>query len=195
MFSETIRLATRGHRVDLAVLVEMQFLSRTLYVHNGGGILLSKNQAGAVETIQWGGLQGLATVSGLGASKIGASRQVTATLNAEDEFIKATFQDQSREIRGRKFRFWGQFYDPDLSPLDPRFHIYTGTGDRLRMSKQGPSSRRIDLMLEDMLVRRKRTAHSMVTHSDQQARDPGNIGFIFVQKMMDQTLNLFDAGG
>lgn len=193
MFSETIRYAARGHSPGFGVLCEMLFLTKTMHVHNGGGLLSSRGDDGEMEDIQWMGLQGLATVSNLGASKIGASRQVTATLTVDDDFIKETFADQGREIRGRKFRFWGQFYDADMVPLDPKFHIYTGTGDRLRMTKQGPSSRRMELMLEDMLVRRKRTAYSMVTHSDQQARDPGNIGFIFVQKMVDQSLSLFDA--
>lgn len=193
MFSQTIRAYTRGHRVEIAVLAELGFATKTMHVHNGGGILASQGFDGALEAIQWLGLQGLATVSNLGASKLGASRQVTATLNVEDEFIKSTFADQGREVKGRRFRFWGQFYDHDMTPLDPRFHIYSGIGDRLRMSKDGPSSRVIELMLEDMLVRRRRSANSMVTHSDQQSRDPGNTGMIFVQRMTDMTLNLFDA--
>jgi len=193
MFPQTIREYLRGNRFDLGVLAELQFVTKTMYVHSGGGILTSRGFDNEIEDIQWLGLQGLVGVSGLGASKIGASRQVTATLNAEDEFIKATFADQSREIKGQKFRFWGQFYDSDMVPLDPRFHIHTGIGDKLRMSKSGPTSRLIELMLEDRLVRRRRSANAMVTHSDQQSRDPGSIGFIFVQKMADQTLNLFDA--
>ncbi|MBO0141515.1 hypothetical protein JZX87_10105 [Agrobacterium sp. Ap1] len=194
MFSETIKLATRGNRVHCVVLVEMQFVSGTMYVHNEGGVLRSRGFDGTVEAIAWKGMQGLAQVSGLGASKIGSSRQVTATLDMENTTIKQYFfEADQRQIKGRRFRFWGQFYDADLQPLDPRFHIYTGLGDRLRMEKSGPSSRSITLMLEDWFVRRRRSANSMVTHSDQQKRDPGSTGFIYVQKMVDQTLNLFDA--
>lgn len=194
MLSETMKLVARGHRVHCVVLAELQYLSGTMYIHNEGGVLRSRGFDGQIEAIDWKGLQGLATVSGLGASKIGASRQVTATLNMEDAQIKEWFFEAGqREISGRRFRFWRQFYDGDLNPLDPREHLYTGIGDTLRMSKSGPRSRQIVLKLEDRLVRRRRSANMMLTHSDQQQRDPGNTGFIYVQKMVDQTLNLFDA--
>lgn len=194
MLSETMKLVARGHRVHCVVLAELQYLSGTMYIHNEGGVLRSRGFDGEIEAIDWKGLQGLATVSGLGASKIGASRQVTATLNMEDAQIKEWFFEAGqREISGRRFRFWRQFYDGDLNPLDPREHLYTGIGDTLRMSKSGPRSRQIVLKLEDRLVRRRRSANMMLTHSDQQQRDPGNTGFIYVQKMVDQTLNLFDA--
>lgn len=194
MFSDTIKVAARGHRIHCVVLGEMQFSSGTMYAHNERGVLRSRGFDGNIESIGWNGMQGLAKVSNLGASKIGQSRQVTATLNMEDKTIKEWFfEEEQRQVNGRRFRFWGQFYDDDLAPLDPRFHIYTGIGDKLRMSKSGPSSRTITLMIEDRFVRRRRSANSMITHSDQQKRDPGNTGFIYVQKMVDQTLNLFDA--
>lgn len=194
MLSETMKVIARGHRVHCVVLAEMQYLSGTMYLHNGGGLLRSRGFDGEVEAINWKGLQGLASVSGLGASKIGASRQVTCTLNMDDAQIKEMFFEAGqREISGQKFRFWRQFYDADLNPIDPREHLYTGIGDTLQMKKSGPRSRQIILKLEDRLVRRRRSANQMVTHSDQQMRDPGNTGFIFVQKMVDQSLNLFDA--
>ncbi|MBB4103009.1 hypothetical protein [Allorhizobium borbori] len=193
MFSEVIKANARGHVVHCAVLLEMQFLSGTMYVHNGGGVLYSRSAAGALEGIKWLGLQGMATVSGLGASRIGASRQVSCALVADDATIREYFfEEEQRQIKGRKFRFWGQFYE-GLRPLDSRFHIYTGIGDRLRMVKEGATSRKITLLLEDRFSRRRRSANLMVTHSDQQTRDPGNTGFIYVQKMVDQTLNLYDA--
>lgn len=194
MFSETVRRYARGHAVGFLVLAELQFESGTMYLHNEAGIASSRGLDGEIEAIAWKGLQGLAAISGLGASSIGTSRQVTCSLDAEDSIIKQAFYfDDQRAIRGRACRFWGQFYDDDNVPLDPRFHIYTGIGDRLRMSKSGPSTRRVDLMLEDFLVRRRRSANRMVTHEDQQSRDPGSTGFIYVAQMVDKTLNLFDA--
>jgi len=194
MFSHTIREYTRGHRVQLLVLGEFQFVSETMYLHNEGGIAKSRGFDGALEEIEWKGLQGLARVSGLGASKLGASRSVTCSLNMEDAKIKTMFTDaQQREVKGRKFRFWGQFYDADNQPIDPRFHICTGPGDRLRMTKNGSLSRAIDLFLDDVMSRRRRSANAMVTNSDQQLRDPGSTGFMYVNQMVDQSLNLFDA--
>lgn len=194
MFSQTVKEAARGNRVHCVVLAELQFTSGTQYVHNEGGILRSRDIAGAIEAIDWKGMQGLATVSNLGASKIGSSRQVTCTLNMQSAQIKEYFfEAEQRAVKGRRFRFWGQFYDNDLVPLDARFHIYTGIGDKLLMNKSGPRSRQITLKLEDRFSRRRRSANSMVTNSDQQQRDPGSTGFIYVQKMVDKTLNLFDA--
>lgn len=194
MFSQTIREVTRGNRVHLIALCELQFSSGTQFLHNEGGIARSHGFDGELEDIKWLGLQGRAQVSNLGASKVGASRQVTCTLKMEDAQIKEFFfESGQRAVSNRRFRFWGQFLDADLQPIDPRFHIYTGIGDRLRMTKSGPSQRQIVLMLEDRFVRRRRSANSMVTNSDQQQRDPGSTGLIFVQKMVDQTLNLFDA--
>ncbi|KQS90297.1 hypothetical protein [Rhizobium sp. Leaf386] len=194
MFSTVIRRASRRHRVHIAVLGEFRFVGGTMFLHNEGGVLRSRGFDGEIEAINWKGMQGLARVSGLGASKIGQSRQVTCSLKAESQTLKDYFfgEDQ-RQVRGRKFVFWGQFYDDDLMPLDPRFHIYTGIGDKLRMIKSGPKTREITLLLEDRLVRRRRSANAMVTHDDQQLRDPGSTGFIYVQKMLDQSLNLFDA--
>ena len=194
MLSERMKLLARGHRVHCVVLAELQYLSGTMYIHNEGGILRSRGFDGEIEATQWKGLQGLASVSGLGASKIGAARQVTCTLNMEDTQIKSMFFEAGqREISGRRFRFWRQYYDSDLDPIDPREHVYTGIGDTLKMTKSGARSRQIVLKLEDKLVRRRRSASQMLTHSDSQLRDPGNTGCIYVQKMVDQTLNLFDA--
>src|SRR6478609_4855284 len=91
MFSDTIKAAARGHRVHCVVLAELQFVSGTAYLHNEGGILRSIGFNGSLESIDWKGMQGLATVSSLGASKIGASRQVTAALNMENTTIKQYF--------------------------------------------------------------------------------------------------------
>ncbi|MBP1849699.1 hypothetical protein [Rhizobium halophytocola] len=194
MLSETMRLHARGHRVHCVYLCEMRFKSTTMYLHNEGGVLRSRKASGEIETIRWLGLQGLANVSNLGASKVGSSRQVTCSLDMDDGKIKEFFfESDQREIKGQKFIFWRQFYDDDGNPLDYRTHVYTGIGDKLRMSKSGPSSRSIELLLEDKIVRRRRSANSMVTHSDQQRRDPTSTGFIYVQKMVDQKLNLFDA--
>lgn len=194
MLSKTMKVAARGHRVHCVVLCELQFVSGTMYLHNEGGILKSRGFDGSLESIDWLGMQGLATVSNLGASKVGESRQVTCTLNAESAQIKEWFfESEQREVKGRRFRFWRQFYDADLQPLDPRGHVYTGLGDKLRMAKSGATTRTITLLLEDYFARRRRSANSMVTQSDQQLRDPGSTGFIFVSKMIDQTLNLFDA--
>lgn len=194
MFSDAVKRATRSNRVNCTYLCELQFTSGTMYVHNGGGILLSRGVDGEIEDIQWKGLQGLAAVSGLGASKIGSSKQVTCTLNMESADVKSWFFGaEQRAVKNRKFRFWGQFYDENNQPLDSRFHIYTGIGDRLKMSKSGPRSREIVLLLEDRLTRRRRSANLMITHSDQQKRDPNSTGFTYVQKMLDQSLNLFDA--
>jgi hypothetical protein len=194
MFSETIRARLRGHHVQAEVLAELKFTSRTMYVHNGGGTLLSKSAGGALEAIQWQGLDGKARVSGLGASSVGNARSVTVGLDAGDDEIRILFGAQEAEVRDRPFVFWGQFYDENLAPLDPRFHLYTGFGDKLRMQKQGPSSRAIDLFLEDALVRRRRSANSVVSHADQQLRDPGSTGFVYAPEMADKILNLFDAG-
>lgn len=194
MFSDTIKEAARSNRVHCVVLVEAQFVSGTMYLHNEGGLLRSRDFSGNEEAITWKGMQGLATVSNLGASRLGASRQVTCSLNAENAQLKEWFFDrEQREVKGRRFRFWGQFYDDRAQPLDPRFHIYTGIGDKLRMTKSGATGRQITLLLEDWFVRRRRSANSMVTNSDQQQRDPGSTGFIYVQRMLDQTLNLFNA--
>lgn len=194
MFSDVLRLKARGHGVHCEVLAELQFLSGTMFVHNGGGILKTRSGAGSIEGIDWLGLQGRAQVSGLGASRMGQSRQVSCTLNMDDQSVRDWFfEDEQRAVVGRKFRFWGQFYDDDLQPIDARFHIYTGIGDRLRMKKSGPQARSITLMLEDMISRRRRSANRMVTQADQQSRDPTSTGFIYVPRMVDKTLNLFDA--
>lgn len=194
MLSQTMKVAARGHRVHCVVLCELQFASGTVYYHNEGGVLMSRGFDGEMESIRWLGLQGLASVSNLGASKVGESRSVTCKLNAESAQIKEWFfQSEQREVKGRRFRFWRQFYDADLQPLDPRGHVYTGFGDKLRMAKSGPTTRTITLLLEDYFARRRRSANSMVTQSDQQLRDPGSTGFIFVPQMIDKTLNLFDA--
>ncbi|MER9768866.1 hypothetical protein NKJ09_22700 [Mesorhizobium sp. M0189] len=192
MFSQTVKEYTRGNHVHLLVLGEFQFLSGTEYLHNEGGIAISRGFDGAKESIHWKGLQGLAKVSNLGASKVGASRQVTCTLNVENAELKTLFAEHQRDVRGRFFRFWGQFYDRDLQPIDPRFHIYTGIGDRLAMNKNGASSRTLTLLLEDWFVRRRRSANSMITNTDQQQRDPNSIGFIYCPQMVDKSLNLFD---
>lgn len=194
MFSETIKRAARSERVHCVLLAEMQFTSGTMYWHNDGGILKSRRFDGSLESIQWLGMQGRAKISNLGASRLGASRKVTCSLNAESSLLKEWFfESEQRAVKGRRFRFWGQFYSSDLQPLDPRFHIYTGLGDKLQMNKSGPSSRQITLLLEDWFSRRRQSALQMITNSDQQQRDPNSTGFIYVQKMLDHTLNLFDA--
>lgn len=193
MFSATIQAYARGRRPKMAVLCEARFATKTMYLHNGGGIIMSRDLSDVIEATQWMGLQGAAQISGLGASTIGNSRKVTVSLALTDDAIRARFAEQETEVKGQKFVFWGQWYDEDGVPLDPKFHIYSGEGDKLTMQKQGPSSRVFTLSLEDWFARRRRSANSFVTNPDQQQRDPGTTGFIYVNTMVDKTLNLYDA--
>lgn len=188
MFSETIRAMTRGHYVQLEVLAELRFAGGTMYVHNGHQVI--KSQDGQ----EWLPLGGRGRVSGLGASSLGDARSTTIGLDAEDAAIKDIFKDQRAEIDGRLMRFWGQFFDADgnLQPLDAKFHIATQIGDRLRMSREGPRRRLVEAMLEDYFARRRRSANRVVSHADQQMRDPGSTGFVYVNEMVDKVVTLFD---
>lgn len=177
----------RGHVINAETLFELRFAAGTLFVHNGGGQLQSYDGQ------EWTGLDGAGRVSGLGASSIGQSRSVTIGLDAEDAEIKILFKEQRQDVEGRKVIAWVQFYDENLTPLDAKFHHYTGIADRLTMKKQGPSSRAMDLSLEDFFARRRRSAHGVVTHADQQMRDPTAIGFIYQADMVDKIINLYDA--
>lgn len=193
MFSNTLRERTRGHRVALEGLVELRFVTKTHYFHNGSGQLKSRALDGSIEDVVWTGLDGMGRVSGLGASRIGDNRSVTIGMDCEDPEIKLLFMEQKADVYDRDVVFWGQFYDEDLNPIDPKFHIYSGIADRLRMSKRGPRTRSIELVIEDFFARRRRSSHRVVSHADQQARDPGNTGFVYQQAMIDKILTLYDS--
>lgn len=193
MFSETIRARTRGHRVGLETLAELRFVAKTHYFHNGSGQLKSKDQGGAVEAFTWVGLDGLGKVTPLAASRVGDARSVTMGLDSEDAEAKVMFAEQRTDVLDREIVFWGQFYDADLNPLDPKFHIQTVIGDRLRKKKQGPRQRGLELVAEDFFIRRRRSAHAVVSHADQQMRDPTATAFIYQPIMVDKILNLYNS--
>lgn len=174
--------------INATLLCETQFKSETMLLHNGTGILLSADGR------EWQGIGGQASFEGLQSSTMNEARSSTVTLNSQEQIFLDAFENQVTEVKGRKFIFYLQAYNAQLQPIGTLYQIYTGIGDFMRMSVEQGGGRMLSLSMEDRGAARRKNAHSRITQSDQNKRDPGSTGFAQVNAFKEWTINLYDAG-
>lgn len=193
LFPETIAAKLAGKKVQAAILVRFDFVSETIRLWRGNGVLKTNDAA------KWQGLGLLGSMSGIEQAINGQAPAMSFTLSGIDAQIMRLAKDEfEAEVYGRIVYVLIQFFgvddpaDPDNQrPLDLPYPVCAGRCLQPSMSFTSEGERSVSISAESLFSLRSRPAFAMLTDADQQHRYPGagDKGFEYVGVLTNKVLN------
>jgi len=180
-----LTLVNSGAR-GLAVLVELNFLSGvqrfTTWPHD---LPISGNT--------WIGLKGLGTISPLRDSEDTKTDKLVLSLSIVNTAMLAAAVGSASEYRGRVVTISLQLIDETLKPAGTAKPLWAGEMVGIKITRNsskmadGNNGGTIDLECARFGTTRSRNAEGLrLTHAQQQARFPGDLGLEYVPKLIEQ---------
>ncbi len=180
MLPETVAAKAGGSRVEVAVLFEFEFASKTVRFWSGYGRIAAGGH-------EWVGSGKLITASGLAQPAGLTAPAATFTLSgASPELVSFAAQSQA-EVTGRRCAVYLQFLSKAYTPLDSPIPIWVGRMDVLSF-RAGGKQRVINLAAETLFVDRTRAPHGFMTDADQKARWSGDRGMESMASLVNKTV-------
>lgn len=185
--SEQIDALSQG-TVRLDLLVEMQFVSQTMYVWNGNTELVTGGNT-------YLPMYGYGSIDGLSMNSSGASETVTLQLNGlpdqATDFLGKVLGETS-EVEQRTVKISLQLFDEEWQPVGNPAPMWWGFMQPPRVSRtqmQGVQGamQTVTLSAENAFFNRSRPALGRYTDRDQQARSPGDKFLQFTPKLLFAT--------
>jgi len=171
VFPETTKAHLAGRSVRKARLLEMSFLSGTMGVWNGFGILETKD--GKV----WNGLQGFGKISGIASTMGGKAPELIFTLSGVDEEFAAKAKGEAVEYFNRAAVVYDQFFDEEWGLLDQPYAVSFGMMRKLTSTREASNDgfvRTVSISAESPFSAKKRAKFAYLTPQDQRNRHPGD---------------------
>lgn len=171
--------------VKIAFLVELQFLTDTVYVWNGNTQITSGGQ-------DWKPLYGIGKVEGLGQSAEAQSEQVTLRLIGvpqQDPDILALALEQTPEANQQLVKIYIQLFDSDWQVVGNPILVWFGFMQPPRVSRTETDGeegqvQEISVTAENAFFNRSRAPYGRNTDRDQQQRYDGDKFFQFVSSLI-----------
>jgi hypothetical protein len=194
LFPTAVRAQSAGLLVSAALFAEFAFKSGTMRVWEGDGPLTRGG-------FEWRGMGSrtdgmgnpLQSIDGLEQAVNGNAPQLNLTLSGVDATVVAAARADADadEIESRGLTVYMGFCDATqpvagLVPLDDLLPLGTWTMQRPSFTANGSTLRTISLPCETLFAQRSRAPFSMLTDRDQQRRFPGDLGCIFIPKLVDR---------
>jgi len=172
VWTEAVRLLTRGDAVNIAYGVEFTFRSKTMACWEGFGPLDATAFGGPI-------FYGIGNMGRIGPLELGSVAQtegVTFELSGLDPTFFAEAQNQSTEVRGFQCRVYFNFFDADWKLVDSRPRR-TFQMDRIKTSvsmQNEPPTMVLTLSAEPILATKNAKPNAYLTDADQRSRYPGD---------------------
>lgn len=194
LFPSAVKAQSDGLLVGAALFVEFAFKTATMRVWEGDGPLTRGG-------FEWRGMGSrvdglgnpLQSIDGLEQAVNGNAPQLNLTLSGVDATVVAAARSDADddEIESRDVTIYMGFFDETqpivgLTPLDNLLPLGTWTMQRPSFTANGPTIRTINLPCETLFAQRSRAPFTMLTDRDQQRRFPGDLGCIFIPKLVDR---------
>lgn len=160
-------------------LVELLFTSIPVRCWTGRGDLVAAGY-------QWSGLGEFATIDGLDAPIGESAPLLQIGLSGVDPLIALLARNAKTEVSGRTVRVLMAFFDDAGQLLGQPITIRTATMTRMKFDCE-LTKWNITCEAETFFVRRSQPLFSALTHTDQDARSPGDKGLEFVASMVNAT--------
>lgn len=175
-----------GSTVRMAMLVELQFRSKTKRLWNGAGLV-------TVADGEWEGVGGFGSIDGLAQVREPVSSKVTLKLSGVSAEVLAIAKASTSDVQGRPAYVWLQLFDAEWQPLGARIPVFWGDMQRINIlrSEAGDvsgGSRVCEVEVENAFAGRARPSAGRFTDADQQARFPGDRFFRFVPAQRSQVI-------
>lgn len=179
-------LSQKSVRLDF--LVELEFTTETVYLHNGEYDL---NINGHI----WKALHGIGQIEGISQSGQATSEQVTLRLSGlpdQEPNILALALEETPQANQQLAKIYIQLFDEDWQPIGSPILIWFGWMQPPRVSKsamqgEGGSVQEISISVENPFYNRGRPSYGRATDRDQQKRYPGDKFFQFVASLQNKS--------
>lgn len=165
-------------------LVDMQFTTGTIYVTTA-----------AVDIVAGGntylGVGKLANVSVLSESEDGSAEEVLLELTATDQAQLAATLGNVENYRGRKVVIWAQVTNANGMPTGTRVRRWSGYMQPVRVKRNTPDNSVTSVGTIEMpctragLARARNYEGRRVTHQQQIARFPGDLGCEYITSLVN----------
>lgn len=172
-FSAAAKVQSAGGRVRAALLLELQFLSGTERVWEGGGSIKT------LDGRTWEGTGGLGSIDGISQAVNGVAPEVLFRLSGVDADFALKAKGESEEYLYRPSLVCIQFFDEGWQPLDNPYSLMFVRMTGLEAKFEGTAQGRIyelAMTAETPFAVRRRPAFGYLTDRDQQLRHPGDRG-------------------
>ena len=180
LFPNAVRAFLAGESVNATLLVEFAFLSGTIRVHPGFGIITAGGQT-------WSGVQELGSVSAIESAIGGSAPVVTFALSGVDPTLLSKALAASQEVKGRDVTIYMAFFDDGWQPFDVPYAIWLGTMDVMRV-KANVTERVVEVTAETLFARRGLPPFGYLSDRDQQRLYAGDRGLEDVPAMASRTV-------
>jgi hypothetical protein len=158
--------------VRQAILVELQFASRTTYIWNGAGRVRAAGQ-------MWSGVGEMGGIQGLQQTREPTSDKVTLSLSGVSPEILSSAKNNTADVQGRPCIIRMQLFGETWQPVGAALPLFWGTMQRIKITRSeakdlAGGTRVCSLEVENPFADRSRAAHRRYTDADQQAQHPGD---------------------
>lgn len=179
-------LSSRTVRLDF--LVELQFTTETVYLHNGEYDLTINGHV-------WKALHGIGQIEGLSQSGQVVSQQVTmrlAGLPQQDPDILALALEETPQANQQLAKIYIQLFDEDWQPIGSPILVFFGFMQPPRVSRSATDNedgqvQEISISVENAFYNRGKPAYGRLTDKDQQKRFPGDKFLRFIAMLQNST--------
>lgn len=180
--------AAAASTVRMALLLELQFLSGTMYLWNGFGVRTFGGQA-----YQSVGVFG--DIQNLSQTRQATSQKVTARLSGISPDVLALAMSETNEVQGQPAFIRAQLLDADWQAYGGPLLLFWGTMQRMTVVRSAADvtgrdggRREIELEMENAFARRSMPSNGTYTDADQRARHAGDLFCRFVTKQDSQVV-------
>lgn len=170
-FPETIKAQLEGRVVRKTRLLEMDFVSGRIGLHNGFGKLVTKDSR------EWLGVGGLGQISGIAQSIGGKAPELMFTLSGVDETFAGKAKGEADEYYNRAAVVYDQFFDEEWGLLDFPYATSFGLMRKLTSTREATDSgfiRTVSISAEGPFAGKKRAKFAYLTPQDQRNRHPSD---------------------
>jgi len=164
---QTVAWSLAGHVPVVAQLVLLDFTSGPLRLWCGHGPLLAGGH-------EWLGAGELVSISDLEMPLGGTAPEVTIGLSGVAPEMVARALSAESEYKRRIAQIFVQHFDNAGRPLDGPMCLYTGLMDLMRITAPDVRTRRVEVTLEWLFVRRTTPPFASLSDLDQRALHPGD---------------------
>lgn len=172
----TLAALQRGEIVRAARLVQLDFTSQTMRLHQGFGPIVTQDPDSPTgPLVTWDGLGQLGKISDIDRSLVPGGGAPSLSLSGVDPGLVDKTLAAASEVKGQPCRIFEQMYAEDWSRLDAPFAVYSGMMDDMVLDVKGNTAT-ITVTLLTLLYNRRRPAYGFLNDASQKRLHPGDTG-------------------
>lgn len=182
-YSDPVEAQLAGRTLAVLPLVFMDFVDAPRRWWPGFGDLVTSDGN------TWQGTGNLISLDGLDEDTGTSATPMTFTLSGVDADTVTLARNASDRVKGRRVTVYLQFFDAATwATIDAPDVFKIATMEQMRVTTEGPSTRRITVTAEGLWAGRNRPPYGLLSDRDQNARFPGDRGLEQMASLVAKTI-------